>query len=132
MSEGSILIVCEEPSVVRAAQVTLAAKGYEVANISSIEEVLRLKNPEQYDLLLLDSDTFPSSTASVCRQIRACGDMAIIVMSGDDSEETKTQAILAGADAYLPKPFGVAEMFTRVRANIRKTRLVTAPQALVS
>jgi two-component system KDP operon response regulator KdpE len=100
--------------------------------MSSIEEVLRLKDPGKYDLLLLDNDTSPCSTENACRELRACSDMAIIIMSGDNSEEKKAQAILAGANAYLPKPFGVAEMFARVRANMRKARVMTDPQVLVS
>jgi two-component system KDP operon response regulator KdpE len=58
--------------------------------------------------------------------------MAIIIMSGENSEEKKAHAILAGADAYIPKPFGVEEILARIRANIRKVKISASPTALVN
>lgn len=132
MSEGSILVVSKEPSIVRALHITLAAKGYEVTNLESVEDVVRQSDPWKYDLVLLDNDTSSPSTAEACREIRACSDMAIIIMSGENSEEKKTHAILAGADAYIPKPFGVEEISARIRANIRKVKISASPTALVN
>jgi two-component system KDP operon response regulator KdpE len=132
MSEGSILVVSKEPSIVRALRITLAAKGYEVTNLESVEDVVRQSDSWKYDLVLLDNDTSSASTTEACRGIRACSDMAIIIMSGENSEEKKAHAILAGADAYIPKPFGVEEILARIRANIRKVKISASPTALVN
>ena len=132
MNEGSILVVSEEPSIARVLRITLAAKGYEVTNVASVDDVVRHGGSRKYDLVLLDNDTSSASTAETCRKIRACSDMAIIIMSGDNSEEKKAHAILAGADAYIPKPFGVDEVFARIRANIRKVRVTVSSRVLVN
>jgi DNA-binding response OmpR family regulator len=132
MSEGSILVVSKEASIARALRITLAAKGYEVTNLASIDEVVRQSGSGKYDLVLLDNDTSSASTMEACREIRACSDMAIIIMSGDNSEEKKAHAILSGADGYIPKPFGMAEVFAEVSANIRKVRITVSPKALVN
>jgi len=132
MSEGCILVVSKEPSISRALRITLAAKGYQVTNLECVDDVVRQRDAWKYDLVLLDNDTSSASTLDACREIRACSDMAIIVMSGDNSEEKKAHAILAGADAYIPKPFGVDEVFARVQANLRKVRIAVSPRALVN
>ncbi len=132
MSEGSILVVSREPSISRVLHITLAAKGYEVTNLESVEDVVKQSASQLYDLVLLDSDTSSVSATDACREIRACSDMAIIIMSAENSEEKKAHAILAGADGYIPKPFGVEEVFARVRASIPKVRVSVSPEALLN
>jgi two-component system KDP operon response regulator KdpE len=130
MSEGSILVVSNEASIARALRLTLAAKGYEVTTAESTTEAIDLSGAGKHDLVLLDNDG-SGATLEACRQIRARSDMAIIVISSDNSEEKKARAILAGADRYIAKPFGVEEIFAGVCANMRKVK-TTPSQVLVS
>jgi two-component system KDP operon response regulator KdpE len=133
MSEGSIVVVSREPGISRALCLTLAAKGYEVTNVESVDDVFRQSHARRYDLVLLDNDTSTAPPAETCREIRACSDMGIVIISGDHSEEKKLKAILAGADAYIAKPFGVEEVFAGIRAAIGKARITTGkPRALVN
>ena len=120
MSEGSILVVSNGPSIVRALQITLAAKGYEVTNTGDVCEAVELSEARKHDLVLLDYEAAPAIEA--CRKIRACSDVTIILMSADYSHEKKTSAFLAGADAFIPKPFGMAEILASVRKNMHKIR----------
>ena len=129
MSEGSILIVSNELSVSRALRIALTAKGYKVTNARTVTEAVELGESGRHDLVLLDND---SSSATACREIRACSDAPIIVIGSDNSEEKRTHAILAGADDYVPKPFGVAEIFAGVRANMRTHKMKVNRQVLVS
>jgi two-component system KDP operon response regulator KdpE len=130
MSEGSILVVSDEPSIGRALRITLTAKGYEV-NTGSVAEAVKLSESGKYDVVLLDNDTSSATANEACRKIRARSGAAIIVIGSGNSEERKAHAIRAGADAYIPKPFGVAEMFAGVHSNMRKVGMQVNSQALV-
>lgn len=123
MAYGSILIVSQEVSFARALQITLVAKGYEVTNTTSIDDAVRLSDSGKYDLVLLDDDTSPATTLRACREIRAYSDTGIIVVSEETSKEARARAIDAGADTYVSKPFGVAEIFSGVRKNMRRVRV---------
>jgi DNA-binding response OmpR family regulator len=115
MSDGTILVVSNELSFARTLRIILAAKGYEVVNTASVDDAVRPSDFCEYDLVLLDNDTSFPTTVEACREIRACSDVAIVIISSDNSEETKSRAFLAGANAYIPKPFGVAEIFASAR-----------------
>jgi two-component system KDP operon response regulator KdpE len=128
MTEGSILVVSEEVSFGRVLRITLAAKGYKVTNTKSVGDAVKLSDSGKYDLVLLDSDASSASAIEACREIRACSDLAIIIVSGDKSEEEKARAIRAGASAYIPKPFGATEIFTGVRENMRKVMVTVSSQ----
>jgi two-component system KDP operon response regulator KdpE len=129
MSEGSILVISSELSIARALRITLAARGYEVTNTGSVGEAVELSGSRKHDLILLDSDASSATVVEACREIRASSDMAIVIISSDNSAEKKARAIQAGANAYISKPFGVAEIFASVRATMRKT---VGPQIPVS
>jgi two-component system, OmpR family, KDP operon response regulator KdpE len=131
MSEGSILVVSREPSIARALRITLEAKGYEVTNLDSVDDVIK-RSSRNDDLVLLDNDTSALSATAACREIRACSDIAIIILSGENSEEKKAHAISAGADAYILKPFGVEEVFARVQASLPKVRITVSPGTLAN
>lgn len=120
MSEGSILVVSNERGISRAVRITLAAKGYEVTNTGTVAAAVEMSESGKYDVVLLDNDTSSATASCACRKLRARSGAAIIVIGSDNSEEKKAHAIRAGADAYLAKPFGVAEMFAGVHANMRK------------
>ena len=117
MSEGRILVVDDEPQIRRVVRAMLATKGYEVADASNGEDALRLVRSKEYDLVLLDNCMPGITGIEVCREIRTGTDITIVVMSA--GYELREQALLAGANAYLRKPFGVSELLACVRLNMR-------------
>ena len=130
MREGSILVVSNEVSITRALRLTLAARGYEVATAESATEAVDLSGAGKHDLVLLDNDGSPA-TLDACRQIRARSGMAIVIISSDNSEDKKARAMLAGADGYIAKPFGVADIFALVHASTRHVKKASS-EVLVS
>jgi two-component system KDP operon response regulator KdpE len=131
MKEGSILVVSNEVSIARALRLTLGAKGYEVTTAESTKDAVDLSGTGKHDLVLLDNDG-AAATLEACRQIRARSDMAIIFISSDTSEDKKARAILAGADGYIAKPFGIADIFALVCANTRSVKIAADSEALAS
>ena len=132
MREGSILVVSNEVSIARALRLTLMAKGYKVTTAESATEAVDLSMSAKHDLVLLDSDASAGSALDACRQIRARSDMAIIIISSDNSEDKKARAILAGADGYIAKPFGVVDIFTLVGANTHNIKIAANATVSVS
>jgi two-component system KDP operon response regulator KdpE len=131
MREGSILVVSNEVSIARALRLTLTAKGYEVTTAESATEAVDLSMSAKHDLVLLDSDA-SAGALDACRQIRACSDMGIIIISSDNSEDKKARAILAGADGYIAKPFGVVDIFALVGANAHNIKITANATVVVS
>lgn len=118
MSMGRILVVDDEPQICRLVRAMLVSKGYDVAEASSGEDTLKLLGSEQYDLVLLDNSMPGITGIEVCQEIRGAGsDIRIVVMSAGD--QIRVRALQAGANDYLKKPFGVAELFACVQSNIR-------------
>jgi two-component system KDP operon response regulator KdpE len=132
MTKGSILVISNEMNISRALRITLVAKGYEVTNTRTVAEAVDLSESAKHDLILLDNDSSSATATKACREIRACSAAAIIIMGSDTSEEKKAHAILAGADSYMPKPFGVAQIVASVRANMRKDETKSSLGVLVS
>jgi two-component system, OmpR family, KDP operon response regulator KdpE len=122
MSEGKILVVDDESQIRRVVRTTLASNGYEVSEAKNGEEALGLVRSNDYDLLLLDMNMPGKSGLEICREIRAIGSHpAIIMVTVRDSEADKVEALDAGADGYVTKPFGVVELLARIRAVLRRT-----------
>ena len=95
-------------------------------------EAAELSEFGKRDLVLLDYDS-SASTLEACRKIRACSDVAIIVVSADRSEDKKARAILAGADDYVLKPFGINEIVGSIGTHMHKSKTASRPRpALVS
>jgi two-component system KDP operon response regulator KdpE len=123
MSEGRILVVDDEPQIRRVMRTTLVTQGYEVADARSAEDALELMHSEKYDLILLDVNLPGMSGVEACREIRAGSDVPIIMMTVRNGERDKVEALNAGADDYVTKPFGTSEMLARIRAGLRRTTL---------
>jgi len=118
VSKGRILVVDDEPQIRRVVRSMLASRGYDVVEASNGEDALKLVRSEKYDLVLLDN-TMPGITGiEVCREIRVDSEIIIVMMSAGN--EVGIQALRAGANDYLKKPFGVSELFASVQSNIRK------------
>jgi two-component system KDP operon response regulator KdpE len=121
MSMGHILVVDDESQIRRVMRTTLVAQGYEVSDARTGDDALALIRSEKYDLVLLDVNMPGISGIQTCREIRLGSDLPIIMVTVRSAERDKVQALDAGADGYLTKPFSVAELLARIRAALRRT-----------
>ena len=120
MTAATILVVDDEPQIRRVMLTTLASQGYSVIEARSGEEALEKIRGERPDLILLDVNLPGISGLETCREIRSSSDAPIIMLTVRNSERDKVQALDAGADDYVVKPFGVEELMARIRAALRR------------
>lgn len=128
MSE-TILIVEDDPSIQKGLQLNLQLEGYQVLCASDGVEGLRLFQAESPSLIILDL-MLPSLTGiDLLRELRAQDQrVAVLVLSAKGQEADKVLALSLGADDYVTKPFGLAELLARVRASLRRNRQVQPPR----
>jgi two-component system KDP operon response regulator KdpE len=123
VSAGCILVVDDDPQVRRVMRVTLTAHGYEVSDARSGEEALERLRCKNYDLVLLDMNMHDMNGIEVCRTLR-CGrrgfELVIIMLTVRGTEKDKIDALDAGADDYVTKPFSIPELLARIRAALRR------------
>ena len=124
MNKATILVVDDEPQLRRAMRATLADLGYSVIETKAGEEALEVLRRDTPDLILLDLNMPGISGIETCRAIRESSDVPIIVLSVRNTERDKVDALDAGADGYVTKPFGIQELLARIRAVIRRTPAV--------
>lgn len=116
-----ILIVDDEPQILRVMRAGLPARGFLVRTASSGEEALEMIEKKMPDLIVLDL-VMPGLTGlEVCRIVRKSSQIPIIVLSAKGSERDKVVALEYGADDYLTKPFGMNELIARIRAVMRRS-----------
>jgi len=120
MNAATILVVDDEPQIRRVMLTTLASQGYSVVEVRSGEEALEKVRGMRPDLILLDVNLPGISGLETCREIRATCDAPIIMLTVRNTERDKVQALDAGADDYVVKPFGVEELMARIRAALRR------------
>ena len=120
MSTGRILIVDDEPQIRRVLRSALTKQGYIVADARSGEEALQKIRDERYDVLILDRNMPGIGGLATCREIRSRSDVGIIMLTIRKADEDKIEALDAGADDYVTKPFSMPELFARIRANLRR------------
>ena len=125
MSIGRVLVVDDDPQIRRAMKATLTSRGYEVSDARTGEEALDKLRSETYDLVLLDMNMPGIGGIETCGLIRSSSDIAIIMLTVSSSEKDKVEALDAGADDYVTKPFSMPELLARIRATLR--RLPQAP-----
>ena len=123
MSTGKILIVDDEPQIRRVMRSALVKHGYIVDDARSGEETLEKIRDDRYDLILLDRNMPGMGGLAACRLIRATSDVGIIMLTVRKAEPDKIEALDAGADDYVTKPFSMPELLARVRANLRRVPL---------
>jgi len=131
VSAGRILVVDDEPQIRRVMRTTLTADGYEVSDARSGEEAVEMLGEERFDLILLDVNLPGMNGLEACRVIRSgtsVPDVAIIVLTVRNAEKDKVEALDAGADDYVVKPFSTPELLARIRAALRRA-LVPADAA---
>jgi len=121
MTSAAVLIVDDEPQIRRVLRTTLTSQGYAVLEARTGDEALQAIRGEHVDLVLLDLNMPGRSGLETCREIRASGDVPIIMLTVRNSERDKVQALDAGADDYVVKPFGSEELMARIRAALRRS-----------
>jgi two-component system KDP operon response regulator KdpE len=132
MNSSKILIVDDEPQIRRVLLTTLSSHGYSVMEAKTGDEALEQIRKEPPDLILLDVNMPGISGLDTCREIRSQGDVPIIMLTVRNTERDKVQALDAGADDYVVKPFGSEELMARIRAALRRTSLPESIPAFVS
>ena len=115
-----ILLIEDEPQVRRYLRTSLPPQGYELLEAATGEEGLRLASVEEPDLVLLDLGLPDLDGLEVARRLREWSEVPVIVLSARGQEWQKVEALDAGADDYLTKPFGFAELLARIRAALRR------------
>lgn len=117
-----VLVVDDEPATRKFVGMNLTAKGYRPLMAEDGTEALKLFGERPVDLVLLDISMPGPNGVEVCRAIRQSSDVPIVVLSGRSRENDKVTALDHGADDYITKPFGVAELFARVGAALRRSQ----------
>jgi len=119
MSANRLLIVDDEPQILRALTPALAAAGFDVVGASSGEEAMGLLASEPSDVVILDLGLPDIDGKEVIQRVREWSAVPIIVLSARDLESEKIAALDVGADDFVNKPVGVGELLARIRAVMR-------------
>lgn len=115
-----ILVIDDEFQITRVLKRSLGAHRYDVRTAADGESGMDLFRDFRPDLVITDLSMPAMSGIDVCRAIRSISDVPIIVLSVKGEERTKVEALDAGADDYITKPFGMNELLARVRASLRR------------
>lgn len=121
MNDATILVVDDEPQLRRVMRTTLTDLGYTVIDAKTGEDALETLRHDRPDLILLDLNMPGIGGLETCRAIRETSEIPIIILSVRNTEREKVQALDAGADDYVSKPFGIQELLARVRAALRRS-----------
>ncbi len=115
----TVLVVDDEPPILRFLRTSLAAVGHRVVTAENAADALALLVAEKPAVVILDLGLPDRSGFDVIAEIRKQSSVPIIVLSARSDERSKVQALDLGADDYIGKPFGIAELMARIRAALR-------------
>ena len=118
-SAPHVLVIDDEPQILRALRTILAEHKFRVTTASTGEEGLTLAAANPPDVVILDLGLPRMSGLEVCAQLREWTQVPVIVLSAHDTEHDKVRALDKGADDYLTKPFGIDELLARIRVALR-------------
>jgi two-component system KDP operon response regulator KdpE len=124
-----VLVVEDEPQMRRFLRASLGAEGYRVLEAWSVADGVRQVTAEHPDAVLLDLGLPDGDGLELVRKVREWSSVPVIVVSARGREEEKVAALDAGADDYLPKPFGTKELLARLRVALRHARAGAAPDS---
>jgi two-component system KDP operon response regulator KdpE len=127
-----VLVVDDEPHIVRALTSMLTRAGYAVASAASADDAIQAAALRPPAAVLLDLRLPDGDGVDVCRRIRDWSDAPIVVVSAWDDEEAKIDALDAGADDFVTKPFSAPELLARLRAVIRRSEVPASADAVVA
>ena len=119
MNKTQILVVDDDPAILRLLCTNLKARGYTVSTAINGEEALVGVESDFVDLIILDIMMPKMDGVEVCRRVREWSAVPIIVLSARGDEKDKVKCLELGADDYLTKPFGIAELMARVKTALR-------------
>jgi len=117
--QSHVLVIDDEPQILRALKTILTAKGFRVSTANRGEEGLAMATALEPDLIILDLSLPDIDGVEVTRRLREWSQVPVIVLSVRDSEHDKVTALDKGADDYLTKPFGIEELMARIRVALR-------------
>jgi two-component system, OmpR family, KDP operon response regulator KdpE len=117
----TVLVVDDEPQIANALRINLAARGYQVTTAGDGATALRLAADTAPDLILLDLGLPDIDGLEVITALRGWTSVPIIVLSARTDADSKIEALDAGADDYVTKPFGMDELLARLRAAVRRS-----------
>jgi len=115
-----ILVVDDEPQITRVLRTTLSTQGYDIRVARDGEAALEILKDWTPDLVITDLSMPNMQGLELCRKLRLTSQVPIIVLSVRGEERSKVQALDAGADDYVTKPFSMNELLARIRANLRR------------
>src|SRR5436309_7631598 len=124
-----ILIVDDEPQITRVLRRSLMTHGYDVHVASDGESALQTFGDWTPDLVVTDLSMPNMNGLELCRRLRLISQVPIIVLSVRGEEKTKVEALDAGADDYVTKPFGIEELLARLRASLRRSPVAAMEDA---
>jgi two-component system, OmpR family, KDP operon response regulator KdpE len=127
MSGQRVLVVDDEPQILRALRTTLRGAGYEVDTAATAEAALAAAAAHPPEAVILDLVLPDGSGTDVCRELRTWSEAPVIVLSAVGEEREKVAALDAGADDYVTKPFSVDELLARLRAVLRRSVAASEP-----
>jgi len=116
-----ILVVDDETQITRVLRTSLSSQGYDIRVANNGDTALEIMKDWTPDLVITDLSMPGMDGLELCRRLRASVQIPILVLSVRGEERTKVQALDAGADDYVTKPFGIEELLARVRASLRRT-----------
>lgn len=123
MSSERVLVVDDELQIRRALRTNLIVRGYDVREASTGAEAIAAATQERTDLVLLDLGLPDVDGIDVLHAIRAQSEVPVIVLTVRDREADKVEALDAGADDYVTKPFGMDELLARLRSQLRRAAI---------
>ena len=126
-----ILVVDDEPQITRVLRTALTAQGYEIRVANDGEMALEIMKDWAPHLIITDLSMPQLDGVQLCRRVRSTSQVPILVLSVRDQERQKIEALDAGADDYVTKPFSMNELLARVRANLRRTPKAEEPSEIV-
>jgi two-component system, OmpR family, KDP operon response regulator KdpE len=130
--EPVVLVVEDEPQVRRFLRASLASRGYRLVEATTVREAQQLATSHVPDLFLLDLGLPDGDGIELTRSLRGWTHAPIIVLSARGREEDKVDALDAGADDYLTKPFGVSELLARIRVALRHAQRAPPDEPVLS
>jgi two-component system KDP operon response regulator KdpE len=119
VADGPILVVDDEPAILRALSVALRARGYAVVTATSGQQAIDRCATDDPAAVVLDLGLPDLDGLDVCRRIRSWSDVPIIVLTAEGADERKVTALDDGADDYVTKPYSTPELLARLRVALR-------------
>jgi two-component system, OmpR family, KDP operon response regulator KdpE len=127
MKQTTILIIDDEPKIVRFIKTSLSLAGYNLLTASTGQSALAQYEQEQPDLIILDLGLPDVDGFEVLREVRSYSTVPVIILTARDDEKDKVRGLELGADDYLTKPFGARELEARIQAVLRRVEWSPQP-----